>query len=201
MKKKDRGVNDHRSSADNIEIVRWNDNSVVTVGSNAYGLLPLGQVKRWKKGQGNINVEQPAVIAHYNHGMGGVDLVDRALSDYRPSIHGKKWYWPLVVNALNVAFVYCWRLYHISTGEAKEQKLYRREIVSILRRRSIKTTPAAALSVPQVYRVPNEVRLDGHGHYPESGPVRKCAVCKVNCRNICGKCQKRTCQSLLSKVS
>ena len=78
MKKKGRGVNDHRSSADNIEIGRWNYNSVVTVGSNAYGLLPLGQVERWKKCQGNINVEQqPAIIAHYNWCMGGVDLVDR----------------------------------------------------------------------------------------------------------------------------
>ena len=77
MKKKGRGVNDHRSSANNIEIVRWNHNPVVTVGSNAYGLLPLGQVKRRKKGQGNINVEQPAIIAHYNWCMGGVDLVDR----------------------------------------------------------------------------------------------------------------------------
>ena len=130
---------------------------VVTVGSNAYGLLPLGQVKGWKKGQGSIIVEQHVATVHYNHSMGGVDLVNRALSDYEPSIHGKKWYWPFVVNALNVAFVYCWRLYRISTGEAKEQKLYWRDIVSILLRRLIKTTPAAALSVPQVYRGSNEV--------------------------------------------
>ena len=37
-----------------------------------------------------MNVDQPAVIANYNNGMGGVDLMDRALSDYRPSIHRKK---------------------------------------------------------------------------------------------------------------
>ena len=38
MKKMERGVHDHRSSAaDKIEIIRWHDNSVVTVGSNAYG--------------------------------------------------------------------------------------------------------------------------------------------------------------------
>lgn len=152
--------------------------------------MPLGQVKTWKKRQGNINVEQPAVNVHYNCGMGGVDLADRALSDYRPSIHCKKWHWPLVENALNVLFVYCWCLYCISTGKAKEQKLYQHEIVSILLCRLIKTTPTAALSVPQVYRVPNVVRPDSHGHYPESGPVCKCAVCKVNCRNICSKCQR-----------
>ena len=27
--------------------------------------------------------------------------------------------------------------------------------------------------VPQAYRLPNEVRLDGYGHYPEPRPVNK----------------------------
>jgi len=39
-------------------------------------------------------------------GMGGVDLMDKALSDFRPVIHGKKLYWPLVKNTLNIGFVY-----------------------------------------------------------------------------------------------
>ena len=47
VKKMERGDHGHRSSAaDKIEIVRWHDNSVVTVGSNACGLLPLRKVKR-----------------------------------------------------------------------------------------------------------------------------------------------------------
>ena len=191
MKKSERGHHNHRSSTDNIEIVRWNDNSVVTVGSNAYGLMPLGQVKRWKKGKGQISVEQPAVIRHYNKGMGGVDLVDRALSDFRPSIHGKKWYWPLLVNGLNLAFVFSWRFYRIITGESIEQKLYRRQVVSILIRRSTPITPANHLPAPTVYKVADEIRLDGQGHYPEAGPVgRKCAVCRKSCRNTCGKCKR-----------
>ena len=37
-----------------------------------------------------MNVDQPAIIAHYNNGMGGADLMDRALLDYRPSTHRKK---------------------------------------------------------------------------------------------------------------
>ena len=36
MKKRERGSYDFRSTS-NLEIVRWNDNSVVTIGSNAYG--------------------------------------------------------------------------------------------------------------------------------------------------------------------
>ena len=45
MKKNERGSFDFRSD-DNIEIVRWDDNSVVTIGSNAYGVQPIGCAKR-----------------------------------------------------------------------------------------------------------------------------------------------------------
>ena len=77
MKKKERGSFDFRCD-EKVEIVRWNDNSVVTIGSN---VEPIGNVKRWIKGKGKENVQQPAVIAAYNRGMGGVDLLDCTLSD------------------------------------------------------------------------------------------------------------------------
>lgn len=67
MRKKERGSYDF-TSAGGIEIVRWNDNSVVTLGSNAYGVEPLGNAKRWVKGKGRQNITQPAVVAAYNHG-------------------------------------------------------------------------------------------------------------------------------------
>ena len=87
-KKKERGSYDFRSSG-KIEIVRWNDNAVVTLGSNANEVEPLGNVKRWMKGKGRENIPQPAVIYYYNKGMGGLDLLDRALSNMRPIIRGK----------------------------------------------------------------------------------------------------------------
>ena len=43
--KKERGSSDFRSSGE-IEIVPWNDNAVVTLGSNAFGVEPVGNVKR-----------------------------------------------------------------------------------------------------------------------------------------------------------
>ena len=45
MKKNERKSVSFRSDG-NIEIVRWNDNSVVTIGSNAYGVQPIGSAKR-----------------------------------------------------------------------------------------------------------------------------------------------------------
>ena len=116
MKKNERGSFDFRNYG-NIEIVRWNDNSAVTAGSNAYGVQPIGSAKRWIKGKGKQNIQKSTVIAAYNRGMGGVDLLDRALSNLRSVIRRKKWYWPLVINAINISFVYSWRLFRIVSGE------------------------------------------------------------------------------------
>ena len=48
MKKNKTGSFDFKSDK-NIEIVRWNDSSVVTIGSNVYGVQPIGSAKRWIK--------------------------------------------------------------------------------------------------------------------------------------------------------
>ena len=45
IKENERGYFYFRSDG-NIETVRWNDNSVVTIGSNAYGVQPIGSAKR-----------------------------------------------------------------------------------------------------------------------------------------------------------
>ncbi|KRY41980.1 putative piggyBac transposable element-derived protein 3 [Trichinella spiralis] len=47
-----------------------------------------------------MGVKQPHLIQAYNSGMGGVDLLDSLVAVYRPTIRGKKWYWPLFANAI-----------------------------------------------------------------------------------------------------
>ena len=116
MKKNESRSFDFRNYG-NIEIVRWNDNSAVTTGSNAYGVQPIGSAKRWIKGKEKQNIQKPTVIAAYNRGMGGADLLDRALSNLRSVIRRKKWYWPFFINAINISFVYSWRLFRIVSGE------------------------------------------------------------------------------------
>ena len=90
VKKKERDFYDYRSSG-NISLVRWNDNTVVTLCSNAIGVHPIRKVKRWVRGKGQVSVSEPAMVGIYNSEMDGVDLVDRALSQYRPKFRGK-WY-------------------------------------------------------------------------------------------------------------
>ena len=45
MKKRERGSYDFRSTS-NLEVVRLNDNSVVTIESNACGVEPVVNIKR-----------------------------------------------------------------------------------------------------------------------------------------------------------
>ena len=118
--------------------------------------------------------------------MGGIDLSDRALSDMRPIIRRKKWHWPLIINALNIAFVYSWRMYKIVSGEEVPQKNFWHHITSIMRRQS-HPQPFSASRPGHTFKVADEIRLDGNGHYPNPGPVRRCVICQRYCRNLCKK--------------
>ena len=71
-----------------VHCVMWHDNSIVTIASNSLTEQPLSETKRRKKG-GSIHVTVPASISGYNSGMGGVDLMDRLISAYRPKIRAK----------------------------------------------------------------------------------------------------------------
>ena len=51
MKKREKGLYNFRRTS-NLEIVWWNDNSVVTIGSNAYGVEPVGNTKEVDQREG-----------------------------------------------------------------------------------------------------------------------------------------------------
>ena len=74
--------------------------------------------------------------AAHNRGMGRVDLLDRALCNLRPVIRGKKWYWPLVINAINIVFLYSWLLHCKVSGETIPENNFRRHIMGIMIRQS-----------------------------------------------------------------
>lgn len=83
MSKKNRGVHDVQfDESTNISVVRWNDNSIVTMISTHYGAEPLKSAKRFNKKQKKMeNVPQPSVIYRYNRHMGGVDLHDNGVAN------------------------------------------------------------------------------------------------------------------------
>ena len=96
--------------------------------------------------------------------MGGVDLLDCALSDLRPVTRGKKRYWPLVINAINIAFVYSWLLHRIVSGETIPQKHFRRHVVGIMIRQSKPCVISVDSRSTKARKVADEVRYDELGH-------------------------------------
>ena len=154
-------------------------------------VVPVGNVKRWKRGKGSVNVSQPHAIKAYNKCIGGVD--DRALSDLRANFNGKKWYWSLIINTLNLGFIYCWRLHQLCTKPKGDQKSFRRDVVQVASMKAHNKVPTPGPS----FAIPDEVRFDSKGHYRAPGPVRKCVLSKKNSRNVCEKCNK----SLQTKLS
>jgi DNA excision repair protein ERCC-6 len=62
FKKEVRGSHDYRNDG-TVEFVRWNDNSVVTIGSNYLSHSPLGKAKRYsRKDKKKIDISQPNLI-------------------------------------------------------------------------------------------------------------------------------------------
>lgn len=93
-------------------IVRWNDNSAVTVVSNMEKEYSDVETQRWNKQKNAMDrVKQPTCIKDYNTHMGGVDLHDQCVNRYRISIRSKKWWWPCYSWALNSALVNSWCYY------------------------------------------------------------------------------------------
>ena len=109
LSRSNRGSFDYRS--DSEVFCKWNDNSIANIASNFATHQPLQKVSQRVKRNPNTSVDMPMLDKPYNNGMGGVDVMDRLLGSYRLSIHGKKWYWPLVINGLNVLVVAAWRLH------------------------------------------------------------------------------------------
>lgn len=76
FKKCKRGAFEYKfdEKENNVILVRWNDNSVVTMASNVHGVYPLVKAKRWSSSdKKTIEVDQPKLVLRYNQCMGGTD--------------------------------------------------------------------------------------------------------------------------------
>jgi len=188
MKKKDRGSYDFVCDG-TVFIVRWNDNNIVNVASNFLTHLPLQMASRRVKGQPQTAVKQPLVVRQYNESMGGVDLFDRLLSSYRPTIRGKKWWWPLFVHAINVTVVAAWRI-HCQFANSKDHLTFRREIA-----RTLLKTPLdierSVMSSDLRSNPPTAVRYDDGDHVVGKVTQGRCRVCCKNTTLSCVRCTVR----------
>lgn len=212
MMKKPRGTSDFTFDKNNdIVMARWNDNSVVTIASNHEPIEPMSHVKRWdRKNRKMATLEMPQVLKAYNQRMGGVDLFDNATNNYRIRVRGKKWYWPLLTNALDAAMVNAWKFHCVlhkfgdklqvdgtkkllpkSKSSVLTQLDFRVFVSEVLVRHGkgpLRTPKAAKLTEKMALNV---IRTDQLSH--ASGKNKKALRCRVCHKHTLFKCLKCDC--------
>lgn len=180
LKKTERGMFVSKSSiTENILVCKWNDNSVVTVASNALSIDPLHKIKRYSRHlKRYIQVDQPNIIKIYNENMGGVDRSDQNISLYRTSIRGKKWYFPLFAHSIDMMLHNAWQLYRLDGGNL-DHLAFRRAVTRYLLEKYRKSDKRGPCPAPKQHIDADNPRYDQKGHlidYTEK--TLKCRVCK-----------------------
>nr|CAI5836746.1 unnamed protein product [Callosobruchus analis] len=106
MKKSLRGSMDsYVNSTKDVIVMQWKDNSIVHVASNCFGLHPTKTARRYSAAEKKyILVEMPHAIQQYNNHMGGTDLMDRNISNYRPQLRNNKWWWQFPMHGFYIEF-------------------------------------------------------------------------------------------------
>lgn len=193
FKKIQRGVYDNVfERTKEILIVRWKDSAVVTVATNTHGIDPIKMISRYSREQKKkLSVTQPNVFYKYNSYMGGVDLADNFISNYRIAIRGKKWWWPLFSNFVDVALNNAWVLWRsVHPTEKKSLLDFRREVTIALmgcvKKNTVQTGHPSNLSL----RVRN-ISNTGDVHTIVKNPDNKrkrCRICHSQTIYICNKC-------------
>lgn len=187
MKKLNRGTFDYSRVDDDIIICKWNDNNVVTFASNASTVFPLNKAKRFSQAEKkHVFVDQPCLIKPYNENMGGVDRSDQNIAQYRITVRGKKWYFPLITHCIDMAVQNSWHLHRLDGGTF-DQLSFRRNIANELLETYKRTTTRGPSKLPRNHR--EHSRFDGLDHlviYREQ--QRRCALCHKKANFMCNKC-------------
>ncbi|GBN03672.1 Chimeric ERCC6-PGBD3 protein [Araneus ventricosus] len=114
----------------------WKDNRIVKMLSNNLEVLPLGRGQRWSRTEKkHVLIPKPDAITNYNSynnkyykNMGGVDKLDWNIQKYRTKIRGKRWYFPIFINAVDRALVNADTIYCVGNKEIPLLN-FRREFV------------------------------------------------------------------------
>lgn len=137
-----------------------------------------------------VTIDQPNLINEYNHRMGGVDLFDNAMNNYRIRVRGKKWYWPLITNAIDAAMVNAWKLHVLCRkydgGAALSQLDFRVEVAEAIITKLPKKTPSGkkAKSSSELGQ-----RMDRIGHdVMRFELLSRCRQCGLKTKYGCSKC-------------
>ncbi|XP_069669522.1 piggyBac transposable element-derived protein 3-like isoform X2 [Periplaneta americana] len=201
MKKRTRGSYEMVNiSNEGIGIVRWVDNSVVTIASTCHGVQPISYVSRYSQAQKKkMRIPCPTLCDAYNKFMGGTDRMDENISYYRIGIRGKKWWWSIFTWMLDAAVHNSWLLMKKSGANISHLEFRRHIVQTYLQRyRNMPictARPSVTRSSNQKCRISVDIRLDGAGHLVAASNRRHCAGrdCNSVVRTECTKCKIGLC--------
>lgn len=118
--------------------------------------------------------------------MGGIDRCDENVSLYRTSIRGKKWYFPLIAQFLDLAVHNAWQLYKHAKGQLDHVTL-RGQIATALLQQNLK--PCGGTGRPNMKRLNGSIRYDDVGHFViPQGKQTRCRLCHLKTTTHCIKC-------------
>ena len=218
LEKSGRGSSDHRVDLNSgIVIVKWVDNSTVTLVSNYVRIEPEGVIERWcSKKKQRVDVPCPRIVYIYNKKMGGVDLADMLISLYHIQVKTRRWYIKIFWHLVDICKVNAWLLYRrhykqsgFPARKAKSLMKFSCEIAEALiyasktpekptrgrpsKRKLSECTPTASKRPGNPLPVA-DVRYDSIAHWPASSHDRKrCRVCHAYVRMKCEKCNVSLC--------
>lgn len=147
-------------------------------------------------------INQPKVNHEYNQHMGGVNLHDNGIANYRIGIRGKKWWWPLFTNVVDTMVVNSWKIFNIANETKISQLEFRASLaLSLLKYEGQKedthneaSTSAKSNSSygrPSKSALPGDIRFDNIGHIiirNAKSARKKYRLCKSNKIYLCKKC-------------
>uniref|UniRef100_A0AAZ1X7W2 PiggyBac transposable element-derived protein domain-containing protein n=1 Tax=Oreochromis aureus TaxID=47969 RepID=A0AAZ1X7W2_OREAU len=168
FKKTPRGDAEYLVEAEKL-IVRWNDNSVVTMVSNMEREFTETEAKRWNKQKRTMDkVRQPK------------DLHDQFVSRYRVNIRSKKWWWPC----------FSWALNSVLEKREKDLLSFQRLVAqTLLLRHGTKPSRQGRRSSMAV-AITDATRFDNLNHWPcnTGSRYKRCKNCGGRTSFACGKC-------------
>jgi len=198
--------------------VRWFDNRSVTIASTFVGPLPVQKVRRWDKtSKSYVQIDRPFIVDQYNRSMGGVDMLDAFVAQYRFPLRSKRWYMYLFWHTVTVALINAWLLYRrdcrllgIPAKEVLKRHRFQSHVGSSLilinaergrKRGRPSIEEQAAAAKPTIVKKKarlgpsSEVQMDAVGHWPVKTDKRgRCALCTTGYSDTsCEKCTVRLC--------
>lgn len=141
--------------------------------------------------------------------MGGTDLMDRNIANYRVKLRNNKWYWQIFTHLLSASLANAWIIHRIQFKLKKEKASSSRDnfdkidspldflgfIRNIVATYLLLSTNKESVGRPKskdiLFRnVPNAVSHNLNVlHYPETLKQNRCKVCKKNSTFGCGICR------------